>query len=142
MCRAFFGQGEAGTYLYSVGSQATGSQDGFARGDTAGSDEGGGTDAFHGRYQAERCRLFTAVVPACFESFGNDGIYTGFFTLGGETRGRYHVCHLDAVVVEVFGPRLRISCGGEDNLYLFVDDNLHDLVDFGVHQGDIHAEGE
>ena len=50
------------------------------------------------------------------------------------------MCHDDAVFVQVGCPSLGTSGRGKDDGYLFIDNDLHDLLDLRIHQGDVDAK--
>ena len=110
------GQREAGAHLNALGSQRERRQHAPARGDAARRDQRNRNRCAHLRNQRHRRRLLAAVVPARFESLGDDRIDTRFLTFQGEFRARHHVRDLAAcgmqLPVHVFGLPAEVNTAG------------------------------
>ena len=74
------------------------------------------------------------------EAFGYNRIDTDLLALAGKTRRRHDMRDRNAMTMKKIGIERRIPGGSENNLHLFLDEYLHQLIDFGIHQRHIHTE--
>ncbi|MPN32706.1 hypothetical protein SDC9_180186 [bioreactor metagenome] len=138
--RTLFGQGKPGTDLYSFGSQCEGRSHPFARCNTSCCDQWQIDSLSHLWNQCEGGGFFTPIMASGLKSFGDDGINAGFSTFNGKFGARHHMGYFYPCLFKFRCPCFWVTGRSENDRYFLLEDDLHDLLNLGVHQRDVYPK--